>query len=113
MKTAVAGSAHIGNNVVLAGQTGVDGHVTIGDGAQIAGKSGVTKDIRPGAIVSGFPAQDHRRELRERAAMKKGPELINKINRLNEKVRQLELQAENHCKRSRTGGCWPIRRRPR
>ena len=112
-QTAIAGSVRVGNNVTLAGQTGIDGHVTIGDGALVGARSGVTKDIRPGAVVSGFPAQDHRSELRERAAMKKVPAVVNQVRELMDKVDRLERQAENHSRRSRTGGCWPIQRRPR
>ncbi|MFH0964935.1 MAG: UDP-3-O-(3-hydroxymyristoyl)glucosamine N-acyltransferase [Planctomycetota bacterium] len=110
-QTGIGGSVRIGKNVILAGQTGVDGHVTIGDGVQAGARSGILKDVREGAVVSGFPAQDHRRELRERAATKRVPELMNQVKELSEKVDRLERQAKNHRRRSRTGGSWPLQRR--
>ena len=112
-QTAVAGSSRIGRNVVLAGQSGVDGHITIGDGARVAGRSGVTKNLPAGAVVSGFPAQDHRRELREKAAIKRVPEILSQVKTLSNKVNDIERQTEDHRRRSRTGGCWPVQRRPR
>jgi UDP-3-O-[3-hydroxymyristoyl] glucosamine N-acyltransferase len=72
----ISGSTHIGNRVTLAGQTGVAGHLQIGDDVIAAGKSGITKNIPAGLKVSGFPAQDHREELRLQAALRRVPELI-------------------------------------
>ena len=112
-QTALAGSVSVGRNVVLAGQTGVNGHITIGDNVRVGGKSGVTKSLPPGAVVSGFPAQDHRRELRERAAIKKVPSVINEVKSLSNRIRDIEQKTKNDIRRSRTGRCWPIQRRPR
>lgn len=72
----ISGSTHIGNRVTLAGQTGVAGHLHIGDEVVAAGKSGITKDIPAGLKVSGFPAQDHREELRLQAALRRVPDLL-------------------------------------
>jgi UDP-3-O-[3-hydroxymyristoyl] glucosamine N-acyltransferase len=55
----------------VAGQAGFNGHITIGENAVVLAKSGVTKDIAPNSIVSGFPAQDHRKEIVYRAALRR------------------------------------------
>jgi UDP-3-O-[3-hydroxymyristoyl] glucosamine N-acyltransferase len=60
-QTGVAGSTSIGDNVVIGGQVGIAGHITIGNNVQIAGKSGVTKNITDNSIVAGFPAVDIKR----------------------------------------------------
>jgi len=52
----VAGSATLGDYVVMGGQVGVVGHVHVGDGAQIGGGSGVHGNVAPGARVMGYPA---------------------------------------------------------
>jgi UDP-3-O-[3-hydroxymyristoyl] glucosamine N-acyltransferase len=52
----IAGSAVIGDGVMMGGQTGVADHITIGSRARIAAKSGVMRDIDAGAVVGGFPA---------------------------------------------------------
>ena len=57
-QSGVAGSTKIGNNVVIGGQAGIAGHLTIGKNVQIAAKSGVTKNISDNSTVAGFPAVD-------------------------------------------------------
>jgi UDP-3-O-[3-hydroxymyristoyl] glucosamine N-acyltransferase len=65
----IAGSADIGNDVVLAGHTAVGGHFRVGDGARVGAKAGVISPVPPGADVSGFPARPHREFLRAQASM--------------------------------------------
>jgi len=65
----IAGSADIGNGVVLAGHTAVGGHFRVGDGARVGAKSGVISPVPDGADVSGFPARPHREFLRAQASM--------------------------------------------
>ena len=113
-QTAVAGSTRIGDNVVLAGQSGIDGHLTIGNNSRVAGRSGVTKSLPPGSVVSGFPAQDHRTELREQVAAKRVPQLMIDVKNLTNKVNQIDIrETKNDIRRGRTNGCWPVQRRPR
>lgn len=68
---AIAGSTTLGRGCVLGGQVAVDGHLTIGDGVRIAAKSGVTKDWPSGSVISGFPAMDHREDLRLQARLRR------------------------------------------
>lgn len=77
----IAGSTVLGDYVTLAGQTGVAGHLQIGDQVIAAGKSGITKDIPAGLKISGFPAQDHRSELKQQAALRRLPEILNKLKK--------------------------------
>ena len=55
-RSGIAGSAQLGDGVVLAGQAGVAGHLEIGDGAQVAAKSAVLQVGAAGAQVAGIPA---------------------------------------------------------
>ncbi len=87
---AIAGSATIGNRVTIGGLTGIAGHIEIGDGATIAARSGVTKSIPAGALVSGFPAEDHHTMRRFLAAQKHLPGALRRIRELEERIRQLE-----------------------
>lgn len=70
-QTGISGSVTIGDGAVLSGQVGVVDHVEIGAGAQVLGRSMVTKDVSPGAVVSGTPARSHREELKEQAALRR------------------------------------------
>ncbi len=78
----IAGSVVIEDGVVLAARSGIKDHVRVGRGAQIAGNAGVTKDVPPGATVSGFPAREHRKTFRIYALMEKLPDLFDRVKRL-------------------------------
>jgi UDP-3-O-[3-hydroxymyristoyl] glucosamine N-acyltransferase len=78
-QVAVAGSTRIGRGCVVGGQAAIDGHLVIGDGARIAAKAGVTKDVPPGAAVSGYPAQPHRDDLRHQAALRRIDEIFERL----------------------------------
>ena len=55
-QTGVAGSTKIGKNCIIGGQVGFAGHLTIGDNVRIQGKSGITKNIIDGEVLQGNPA---------------------------------------------------------
>jgi UDP-3-O-[3-hydroxymyristoyl] glucosamine N-acyltransferase len=57
-QSGIAGSAKIGNNVTIGGQSGISGHLKIGNNVLIGAKSGVTKNIINNSVVAGFPAID-------------------------------------------------------
>jgi UDP-3-O-[3-hydroxymyristoyl] glucosamine N-acyltransferase len=78
----IAGSAVLEDGVVLAGQVGVGDHVRVGEGAVVLAQSGVTKDVPPGAVVYGHPAQPRQDELREQAARRQLPQLLQRVRRL-------------------------------
>lgn len=56
-QTGVAGSTKIGKNCMIGGQVGIVGHLTIADGVKIAAQSGIGQSIKKeGAILQGSPA---------------------------------------------------------
>ena len=56
-------------HVMVGGQAGFD-NTRVGEKAIIAAKAGVTKPIKKKAIVSGFPAWDHKNELLKEAKLR-------------------------------------------
>lgn len=84
----IAGSVVLEDGVVLAGQVGVADHVRIGAGAVVLAQSGVTKDVPPQATVYGHPAQPRSDELREQAARRQLPQLLERIRHLERLLRQ-------------------------
>lgn len=56
-QTGVAGSTKIGKNCMIGGQVGIVGHLTIADEVKIAAQSGIGQSItEKGAILQGSPA---------------------------------------------------------
>jgi len=75
----ISGSVEIGRNCVFAGHSGVVDHVKIGDGVRVMMKTAVSKDVPSGSSVSGQPAMDHRRSLKIQAAVRRLPEVLDKL----------------------------------
>lgn len=96
----IGGSVRIGNYCVFGGRAGAIDNLTIGDGAKLAG--GVTiagKDIPAGMTASGFPAQEHRAELRAQAVYRRLPELMGQWRELIARVEKLEASAHDQSRR--------------
>ncbi|KIX22830.1 UDP-3-O-(3-hydroxymyristoyl) glucosamine N-acyltransferase [Flavobacterium sp. 316] len=55
-QTGVAGSTKIGKNCMIGGQVGIVGHITIGDNVKIQAQSGIGKSLQDGEVVQGSPA---------------------------------------------------------
>lgn len=89
-QTGISGSTKIGKNVIIAGQVGFVGHIEIGDGAIFGAQAGVTKSIPAGLTVSGYPAKDHNLAKREEAATRRGPELLKRVKKLEQKLGELK-----------------------
>lgn len=78
-QSGLAGSVVIGKKVLIGGQVGIADHLVVGDAAKIAAKSGVIGDVPAGATVAGYPAVERQRWLRGlaelyRLATRQGPE---------------------------------------
>ncbi len=78
----IAGSTVVGKNVVLGGQSGVLGHISIGDNVTLGAKSAIIGNTKGNQILSGYPAIDHKQELKNKIALKKLPELIKRVKKL-------------------------------
>ncbi|MEN3038161.1 MAG: UDP-3-O-(3-hydroxymyristoyl)glucosamine N-acyltransferase [Candidatus Kryptonium sp.] len=86
-QTGIAGSTKIGKNCVLAGQVGIVGHIEIADRTTIAAQSGVSKSItEPGKVYFGYPAREHSLALRIEGAIRQLPELIKEFRELKARV---------------------------
>lgn len=86
----VAGSAVLGAGVMLGGQSAVRDHAKMGDGAMLAACSGVMEDVPAKQVVSGVPAVPHRQALRENAALRRLPDLVIQMRKLQEQVDLLQ-----------------------
>ena len=81
-QTGISGSAKVGKNCMTGGQVGITGHISVGDNVKIAGQSGVSKNIKDNQILQGSPAFDYKEYLRSYASFKNLSSLIDRINKL-------------------------------
>jgi UDP-3-O-[3-hydroxymyristoyl] glucosamine N-acyltransferase len=88
----VAGSTRIGRGAICAGQSGVSGHLTIGENARIGAATAVLQDLPPGAFVLGAPAQEHRAWKKQQAALRRLPDLLHRVGRLETTVEAGEVR---------------------
>jgi UDP-3-O-[3-hydroxymyristoyl] glucosamine N-acyltransferase len=78
----LAGSTHIGDGCIIAGQAGLSGHLSIGDKARVGAQAGVFGDVPAGETWSGYPARPHAESLRAHAALFKLSPLMKRIEKL-------------------------------
>lgn len=90
----ISGSSEVGQGAVLAGQVGVVGHIKVGDLAKVGAQSGVSKDVEPGATVSGTPAFSHPEWLRASAAFKGLAALSKEVRALRKRLEALEKEQD-------------------
>ena len=89
-QSGVSGSTKIGNNVMIGGQAGIVGHLQIADGSKINAQSGVTKSIKtPNSAVTGSPAFDYTSALRSQSISRKLPDIEKRLKELEEMIKQL------------------------
>jgi len=94
-QTGISGSAKIGKRNQIAGQVGMIGHITTADDVIIIAQSGVSKSITKPGTYFGAPAKEFRTALRQEGALRQLPELLEKVKELEEKIRKLEGKAES------------------
>jgi UDP-3-O-[3-hydroxymyristoyl] glucosamine N-acyltransferase len=92
-QSGISGSTSLGHHVIVAGQSGAVGHIRIGNGARVGAKSAVTRDLPDGAFVTGHPAQDHRRWLKERALSGRLEEFFRRLKRVEARMNTEEEHA--------------------
>lgn len=85
-QAAIAGSTKVGENCIIGGQVGIVGHIKIANKVTIGAKSGVNKADKEGQILLGSPAVDHRQCVKTYAITKNLPQLLQRIEDLEEKV---------------------------
>jgi UDP-3-O-[3-hydroxymyristoyl] glucosamine N-acyltransferase len=78
-QTGVAGSTRIGANCMIGGQVGIVGHLTIGNRVRIAAQSGIGSNLADDTIWQGSPAFDHRDYLKSYVMFRKLPSIIQDI----------------------------------
>lgn len=86
-QTGVAGSTKIGKNCMIGGQVGIVGHIQIADGVKIAAQSGVGQSTGPDEILQGSPAFNI-------GEYKRSYVVFRKLPAIESRLRDLEKQSD-------------------
>jgi UDP-3-O-[3-hydroxymyristoyl] glucosamine N-acyltransferase len=90
-QSGVAGSSKIGKNCMFAGQVGVAGHMKVADGTKAGAQAGIGGDIKEeNTIVLGSPAMEHKQYLRSSVIFRRLPELKAKVESLEKQIESLK-----------------------
>jgi len=90
-ETGVAGSVKIGKNCMIGGQVGINGHITIADGTKIGAQAGILGEIKEeNTVIIGTPAIELKQFLRSSVIFKRLPDLKVKIDTLEKELESLK-----------------------
>jgi UDP-3-O-[3-hydroxymyristoyl] glucosamine N-acyltransferase len=90
-QSGLAGSTRVGKNCMFGGQVGLAGHLTIADGVKIGAQSGIMSTVtEENAVLLGYPATDSRQFLRSVAYIRRIPEISSRVDALVKTVETLK-----------------------
>jgi len=90
-QTGISGSTKIGKNCMFGGQVGLAGHIKIANGTKIGAQSGILSEIKEeNTAVIGTPVIEIRNFMKSSILFKRLPELKAKIDTLEKDVESLK-----------------------
>lgn len=88
-QSGIAGSTKIGDNCMIGGQVGFAGHIDVGNNVQIGAQSGIPSNVKEGSRLMGSPAMDIKKYARQVVLEKNLQNLYDRV-----KVLETELNSE-------------------
>ena len=85
-QTGIAGSSKIGKNCMIGGQVGIAGHLTIGDNVRIQAQAGVGRNIKDNEILQGSPAFGYSDYSKSYVHFKNLTKLVAEIEQLKKQI---------------------------
>ncbi len=79
-QTGIAGSTKIGKNCMIGGQVGIAGHIIIGDNVRIQAQSGIGRNVKDNETLQGTPALNYGDFNKSYVHFKNLPKIVNQIN---------------------------------
>lgn len=89
-QTGIAGSSKVGKNCMIGGQVGISGHIKVGDEVKIAAQSGLSSNVKEGKIIMGAPAFDHDKYVKAYIHFRNLEKIVKRIDDLEKKVNSAE-----------------------
>ena len=85
-QTGVAGSTKIGKNGMIGGQVGISGHLTIGNNVRIQAQSGVGRNIKDDEVLQGSPTFGYNDFSKSYVHFKNLPKIVAEIEELKKQI---------------------------
>jgi len=79
-QTGIAGSTKIGKNCMIGGQVGIVGHIIIGDNVRIQAQSGIGRNVKDNETLQGSPALNYGDYNKSYVHFKNLPKIIQRLN---------------------------------
>ncbi len=86
-QTGIAGTTKIGKNCMIGGQVGIAGHLTIGDNVRIQAQSGVGRNIRNNEILQGSPTFSYNDFAKSYVHFKNLPKIVSELEELKKTIK--------------------------
>ena len=93
-QTGISGSCVLEDGVTLGGKVGIADHLRVGAGAKVAAMSGLFRDVPAGGSVFGYPALEFKESFRLVAALRKLPDLLRRVGKLERSVKGTDADKE-------------------
>jgi len=87
-QSGISGSTKIGKNCMIAGQVGIIGHLNIGDNVKIAAQSGITSNIKEGLIMFGSPAFETNKYKKAYVHFRNLEKIVGRIDKLEAQAKE-------------------------
>ncbi|GAB1309228.1 UDP-3-O-(3-hydroxymyristoyl)glucosamine N-acyltransferase [Urechidicola sp. KH5] len=94
-QTGIAGSTKIGSGCQIGGQVGIVGHITIGKNVRIQAQSGIGRSLKDSETVQGSPALGYADYNKSYVYFKNLPKLAKTINELEKEIKALKNNNES------------------
>ena len=85
-QTGVAGSTKIGKSCIIGGQVGIAGHLVIGNNVKIQAQSGIGKNIKDDEVIQGSPAFGYGDYNKSYVHFRNLPKIVNELNELQKTI---------------------------
>ena len=91
-QTGIAGSTKIGKHCMIGGQVGIAGHLTIGNNVRIQAQSGIGKSIKDDDTVQGTPSFNYSDFNKSYVHFRNFPKIIAELEELKKTINNKEDQ---------------------
>jgi UDP-3-O-[3-hydroxymyristoyl] glucosamine N-acyltransferase len=91
-QSGMAGTSKVGKNCKFGGQVGLAGHLTIGDNVFIGAQSGIAKSVKANQVILGSPAIEIKDAIKAITVYKNLPKLREEVIQLQKEIKSLKEQ---------------------